>query len=1051
MADVFISYSRRDSEFVQRLNNAFVNSGRVVWIDWQSIPRGEDWWGEIQQGIEGAEGFICVITEHWLTSEICQREIEHARKHNKRILPVIRQPIEDEVETRVKGTWMDQPWESLARDQWTYLRHLNWVRFDDDMRFDAEFSELLEALDEDQPHIKAHTRYQVRALEWERSKRNPSFLLAGDDLDFAEAWLHEADEEHKSPEATTIQRAYITESRRVEDARLAADALQDRQIKQFQRAAVALGAFFVLALIASGVLAKTVADTSNQAATARQQVVMAGETLTPVAESLALSNTQVATASTQVAIIAQTLTPIPATLTKVASQIDDGVRRAESLRLAALSRDQEWGDIATLLAIRALKTHYSLQADVALQSALERFSRPFFTDTCGVNSTAISPDSNLVAVAGGSANIQLFDFATGNLVGTMAGTSEGILQVKFSADSHWLVSAHEDGIVRLWDVASKQAIMTFSGHTGIVYAVDISPDGKQVLSGGADRTVRLWDVSTGKEIRQFATEEMLTDFDPYSMDQVAIMSAGFVPKHTNVYASLGLTNLRLFALNCTGGGGGGGGGSNSIAEHEFVRLWDTTTGTVVRRFSDVSEATAFALSVRSSLVASDGTMMVAVTDDGKIHMWVFDGTKPSPAFPIGTLEQPLGAAISPDGQVIAVTNTTGAVSFFQLPYGGTLGSFEAVPDSRGAPAIYAPDGTQILVTGTYDTSQSLRLITLTGVHPSPPLYFPYGFLAMGIVAGGDEQVLTMNNTKAELWDWKTGKQTRTFAADAIDITDSSVWNNAISRDGRVLAVTYTGTDLVGLWEIATGKLLHQLAHGYGNVYMLDFSPDNRYLATISASGPVRVWSLADGSLLHEISLANVALNGMKFSADGRGLWVGDKSGFLHLIDLESEQEKLTLKGGSVQADVLSLGVAPDGSMIVDSEGVIHWLDGREQAQLAPVESALTNIRFSPDGRWIAAISGARSTTIHIWNAATHELARNIIESGSIRYVEFSSDSKYLFVAHDDTARGSAHISRIIRIPVDYHTLMDIACSALTRDVPDVQRSEFQINSEATCP
>jgi hypothetical protein len=32
MADVFVSYSRKDGEFVQRLNTAFVGVNRVVWI-----------------------------------------------------------------------------------------------------------------------------------------------------------------------------------------------------------------------------------------------------------------------------------------------------------------------------------------------------------------------------------------------------------------------------------------------------------------------------------------------------------------------------------------------------------------------------------------------------------------------------------------------------------------------------------------------------------------------------------------------------------------------------------------------------------------------------------------------------------------------------------------------------------------------------------------------------------------------------------------------------------------------------------------------------------
>lgn len=53
----------------------------------------EDWWREIEMGIEGGDSFICVISEHWLTSEICHKELARARQNNKHVLPLIRQPI----------------------------------------------------------------------------------------------------------------------------------------------------------------------------------------------------------------------------------------------------------------------------------------------------------------------------------------------------------------------------------------------------------------------------------------------------------------------------------------------------------------------------------------------------------------------------------------------------------------------------------------------------------------------------------------------------------------------------------------------------------------------------------------------------------------------------------------------------------------------------------------------------------------------------------------------------------------------------------------------
>lgn len=217
MSDVFISYSRKDSLFTQQLSTAFVSKNRVVWVDWQGIPAGEDWWNEIKLGIENAETFVCVISEQWLISNICHQELAYARELNKRVLPLIHQRIDPIIEKRIKGSWMDTDFEQMARENWDSLRHLNWIFADSEITFAEGFQKLLTAIDEDQPHLKAHTRYLQRSLEWKRSKHNPSFLLMGDDLRFAENWLREADIESKLPPPTGIQRDYIIESRQASE------------------------------------------------------------------------------------------------------------------------------------------------------------------------------------------------------------------------------------------------------------------------------------------------------------------------------------------------------------------------------------------------------------------------------------------------------------------------------------------------------------------------------------------------------------------------------------------------------------------------------------------------------------------------------------------------------------------------------------------------------------------------------------------------------------------------------------------------------------------
>ena len=41
--EVFISYSRKDKEFVRRLDEELKRRHREAWVDWEGIPPGDTW------------------------------------------------------------------------------------------------------------------------------------------------------------------------------------------------------------------------------------------------------------------------------------------------------------------------------------------------------------------------------------------------------------------------------------------------------------------------------------------------------------------------------------------------------------------------------------------------------------------------------------------------------------------------------------------------------------------------------------------------------------------------------------------------------------------------------------------------------------------------------------------------------------------------------------------------------------------------------------------------------------------------------------------------
>jgi nucleoid-associated protein YgaU len=192
MSDVFISYSRRDKAFVQRLHHALAAEGRDTWVDWEDIEYTEDWWAGIEAGIEEADTFIFVISPDSVTSQVCHQEINHAAAHNKRLVPVV---------------YRDAPTDQVPEK----LKPVNWLFLREDDDFDRVFQDLMRVMDTDLEWVKAHTRLTVRAVEWESHDRNDSFVLRGDDLKEAEQRLDQRD---KEPQLTDLQVQYIVASQR---------------------------------------------------------------------------------------------------------------------------------------------------------------------------------------------------------------------------------------------------------------------------------------------------------------------------------------------------------------------------------------------------------------------------------------------------------------------------------------------------------------------------------------------------------------------------------------------------------------------------------------------------------------------------------------------------------------------------------------------------------------------------------------------------------------------------------------------------------------------
>lgn len=202
-SDVFVSYRRMDVSFVKQLYAALHAAGREIWVDWEDIPPGSiAFTDDIRRGIDNANAFLCVLSPRYLESEYCLMELDYAVQQNKRLIPVVLEKVDG----------LDVP---------DAIGHINWIFFvphaGQANTFDESFPRVIEALEADLGHVRAHTRLLKRAQEWETSQRNRSFLLRGAELGSAEKWLTAAHD--KDPEPLALHREFIQASEQAQSAR----------------------------------------------------------------------------------------------------------------------------------------------------------------------------------------------------------------------------------------------------------------------------------------------------------------------------------------------------------------------------------------------------------------------------------------------------------------------------------------------------------------------------------------------------------------------------------------------------------------------------------------------------------------------------------------------------------------------------------------------------------------------------------------------------------------------------------------------------------------
>ena len=856
MADVFISYSRSDSDFVRALDEHLKAEGRDVWVDWEDIPPASDWQQDIYDSIDAAESFVFVVSTRSLGSEYCGKELSRAEQGGKRIVPIA----------------CDAADPAAAPSA---LAQLNWIWCRDGDDRDAAFAKLTTALETDLAWAKAHTRLLVRAVEWENRGADSSLLLRGSDLTDAEQSL--AANAAKQPAPTELQHRFVGASRRGAARRL-----------RFLLAGVslALGVSVVL-----GVLALLQRNTAND----RAQVARS--------QALAAEATQ-ALASRPPTALADAVRSVE---TKTTPEAETALRDAILANpiVYSVPRPRTPGDATEAIAFGgggrrlAVLTSDGLVREWQTATATARAPPPVATHALGIGYAGTS----LLAVVAAHGTTAVLDVATGKRTVLRGGHPTGA--VVAGAGSRVLTSNADSTRVQVWDGRSGRRLADLPGGAG----GDATDDGRLVATVCCPAA--LWSISPRKRLLGLGDAKRVA-FDSRGATLAAVGADGTARLYDTRSRALRAMLPDFGTLNPFGLGSSiqvystfdpavafDDAGHVAVADSDgFVRVWDVARNKVVGAVD-----TGFANTLR----LGSGGVLGAMTWDGSVVVARLPSTLALTPQPSGEQRPDFAPALSDDrtrlvmpargGGVVAGIDGSAAQPLPApsnkpresiLTAWAVSGDASTAAESAGLPGGLADtkyrSWTAVWHVG--DRQPFLRL---------PPATSPILLSRHGAVIAFDGRA------------WRTGTAARIKAFDGA---------LALAPDGRTALVRRSGSAaLVTLGSSGARRL-----EGFGRLDAYAdvtgvFDDDGTRLLTQAANG-VRLWDVATGHLVAVLGRGDGDATSVAFGQGGRLALVT----FAHVaatFDGTSGKPLSSLRGSfkTIAGDgTLAAGTASDGEL-----------------------------------------------------------------------------------------------------------------------------------------
>jgi WD40 repeat protein len=879
MADVFLSYSRRDSEFVDRLSAALDVRGKHVWLDTGSIADAEVFPQAIRTAIETSDAFLFVITPEAVSSAYCEKEVTYAGELGKRIVPVLRQPVEDsEIPTEI--------------------RERNWIPFTEDAEFDLAADRVVQALDTDLEHRKEHTRWLVKSIEWDSEGRDRSFLLRGSELNAAENWLARTPVD-ADPTPTTLQSEYVLASRRA-------------AVRRGRTLLGASGAVTALA-IGLGVIALV----------SRNQAISVGNTAR--AQALAAESQNELTADPEVSVLlarqAVQQRPIPEAVAALRQAMDASPVRVGLPTESVGQCAPNGGPSVTYSPTGRRVAEVACNDDVVVLDATSGHVI-FRHHVSGPSAAADYDPTGRVLAVGTSTGVDLLDPSSGalrsqlvvppgprglpaggpNAPGPPGLTAQSLRApnaLAFNATGSQLAATTVLGTT-VWDVATGKVLLSLvepsSDHT-----VAFTPDGLSLVVG-TEGPAEVVDVASGRIVKRLSPPNQTlasNEANPVAIEGNILVVGENVTGPGDVSADIDLWNTKTWTmfdtLTAVTGTAVGDVSMSPDEQRVAVGNYDGTGGVwSVLPDEELVSLAGQTADLNTISFSPNGTDVVTAANDGTARIYRANGPWRA------TLNAQLCGCGNEIGwqahKVVALARSGNNIVLqaWSLPSGKALPNPPVLNnDQQATGAVLSRDGT-LVATWSESTPQSTVKVQDTATGRT--VFTLAATTVGGVSFSQDNRLLAVIAANGHLHIATLATGRSVVGAGWSDSCDSSGNPPAISADDRLVAVySFCGQvrvgrvatarpiesfnqhgqlssaafdpagnrlalgswdDVVTILNVGTDKPVSELVGHTRGVNGIIYSPRGQYIITTSTDDTMRVWNSATGQLLqvdHDLS------------------------------------------------------------------------------------------------------------------------------------------------------------------------------------------------------